>query len=40
MAPLRNPHWEAVTVILRDLLVLVGQQTFAQRFYLADGTFN
>ncbi|MCL4868563.1 MAG: nucleotidyl transferase AbiEii/AbiGii toxin family protein [Anaerolineae bacterium] len=38
MASLTAPHWHCVRPILRDLLLEIGQQPFAQRFYLAGGT--
>lgn len=38
MAPLTHPHWETVTPVMRELLELIGQQSFSQRFYLAGGT--
>lgn len=38
MASLTNPHWEAVSASLRDLLNFIGEHTFAERFYLAGGT--
>lgn len=38
MATLTSPHWHCVRPTLRDVLLEIGQQPFAQRFYLAGGT--
>jgi hypothetical protein len=38
MALLESPHWETVTPGMHDLLVWIGKQSFARRFYLAGGT--
>lgn len=38
MATLRNPHWEAVPPLVRDLLADIGQEPFSRRFYMAGGT--
>lgn len=38
MAVLDRPHWETVNSDLREVLSRIGQQPFAQRFYLAGGT--
>ena len=38
MAPLTHPHWEAIPLLLRDLLAEIGQMPFASRFYLAGGS--
>ncbi len=38
MAPLTNPHWNAVTPVMQELLETIGQQPFSRRFYLAGGT--
>jgi len=38
MAILRDPHWERVPPVLREVIVEVGRQPFARRFYLAGGT--
>ncbi|MFQ5340471.1 MAG: nucleotidyl transferase AbiEii/AbiGii toxin family protein [Anaerolineae bacterium] len=38
MAALDPVYWEAITPQMRDLLRFIGQQPFAQRFYLAGGT--
>ncbi len=38
MAILRHPHWERVPPVLREVMVEVGRQPFARRFYLAGGT--
>lgn len=38
MAPLTSPHWETVTPTMRDLVEVIAQQSFSQRFYLAGGT--
>jgi predicted nucleotidyltransferase component of viral defense system len=38
MAVLEPVHWQAVTPAMRNLLRLIGQQPFANRFYLAGGT--
>lgn len=38
MAALTSPHWHCVKPALRDVLLQIGQQPFAQRFYLAGGT--
>ena len=38
MALLKNPHWEVIPPLLRDLLAEIGQEPFARRFYLAGGT--
>ncbi len=38
MAALERVHWEAITPPMRELLRYIGQQPFAQRFYLAGGT--
>jgi predicted nucleotidyltransferase component of viral defense system len=38
MAVLEPVHWQAVTTAMRNLLRLIGQQPFANRFYLAGGT--
>lgn len=38
MAVLSDPHWEAVPDPLGDLLLFIGRQPFAERFYLAGGT--
>lgn len=38
MAVLDQPYWETVTPQLREVLRLVSQQAFADRFYLAGGT--
>ena len=33
-----HPHWEAIPLLLRDLLAEIGQMPFASRFYLAGGS--
>ena len=38
MAVLESPHWETISPTIRELLVWIGKQTFAARFYLAGGT--
>jgi len=38
MAVLRDPHWEVVPPLVRDLLADIGQESFSRRFYLAGGT--
>lgn len=38
MAPLERPYWECLAAPLRDVLIEVGRQPFANRFYLAGGT--
>ena len=38
MAVLEQPYWETITPQLREVLLLISQQAFAQRFYLAGGT--
>ena len=38
MALLEPIHWEGVTPQMRELLRFIGQQTFAERFFLAGGT--
>jgi len=38
MAILESPHWETISPEMRSLLVWIGRQTFAERFYLAGGT--
>jgi hypothetical protein len=38
MAVLTEPHWEQVSPLLRKVMVQVGSQPFAKRFYLAGGT--
>lgn len=38
MAPLTQPRWESITPTMRDLVELIAQQPFSQRFYLAGGT--
>jgi predicted nucleotidyltransferase component of viral defense system len=38
MALLEPAYWETMTVALRDVLRFIGQQPFANRFYLAGGT--
>lgn len=38
MASLAAPHWEALSVGLRDLLVTLGQIELVRPFYLAGGT--
>jgi len=38
MAALDRPFWQAVTPPMRRLMLHIGQQSFAKRFYLAGGT--
>ncbi|MFN8458104.1 MAG: nucleotidyl transferase AbiEii/AbiGii toxin family protein [Anaerolineae bacterium] len=38
MAILTQPHWEQVSPLLQNVMVQVGHQSFAKRFYLAGGT--
>jgi len=38
MALLESPHWETITPTMRGLMVWIGRQPFAKRFYLAGGT--
>ena len=38
MALLTSPHWETISPDMRELLVWMGKQAFAVRFYLAGGT--
>lgn len=38
MALLEPVHWEVITPQMRELLKFIGQQSFAERFYLAGGT--
>jgi hypothetical protein len=38
MAILKSPYWQTISPMMRDLLVWIGEQTFATRFYLAGGT--
>ncbi|MCK6627317.1 MAG: hypothetical protein L6R45_19340 [Anaerolineae bacterium] len=38
MAILTQPHWEQVLPLLQEIIVQVGHQPFAKRFYLAGGT--
>jgi hypothetical protein len=38
MALLKSVHWEVITPQMRELLGFIGQQSFAERFYLAGGT--
>jgi len=38
MAILTQPHWEQVSPLLQEVIVQVGHQPFAKRFYLAGGT--
>lgn len=38
MAVLESPHWETISTTMRELLVWIGRQAFATRFYLAGGT--
>ena len=38
MALLESPHWETITPIMHELLAWIGNQTFADHFYLAGGT--
>jgi hypothetical protein len=38
MAALKNPHWEVVPPLVRNLLADIGQEPFVSRFYLAGGT--
>lgn len=38
MAVLEHAHWETITDEMRRILHFIGQQPFADRFYLAGGT--
>lgn len=38
MAVLEPVHWQVITPEMRELLRFIGQQPFAERFYLAGGT--
>jgi hypothetical protein len=38
MAVLEPVHWQVITPAMRELLRFIGQQPFAERFYLAGGT--
>ena len=37
MAILEYPHWEAISPIMRELLVWIGRQAFSKHFYLGGG---